>query len=94
MSEKSPTDECSKPSAYNANAIPKGPTIRECEQNIDDRLEFLHDLPLTTSIPKLVELLCLFSKSFMYINGRRAGPEPGGEWICVDILSRLPGVLD
>ena len=93
MSKKSPTEVSSKPSAYKANAIPKDPTIAESEQNIDDRLEFLHDLLLATSVPKIIELLCLFLKNCMYLNGRRAGPEPDGEWIRVDIAPRLSGVL-
>jgi len=94
MCKKSPTEENSKPSAYEANAVPKDPTIGECEQNIDDRLEFLHDLLHATSIAKLVELLCLILKNFMYLTGRLAGQEPGGERIRVDILPRLPGVLN
>ena len=94
MSKKSSTKECSKPGAYNVNGIPKNPTIGECEQNIDDRLEFPHDLLLATPISKLVELLCLSPKNSMYFAGGRAGPELGCERIPVDVLPRLAGVFD
>jgi len=94
MSKKSSTKERSKPGAYEVNAVPKGPTIGECEQNVDDRLEFLHDLLLATPISKLVELLCLFPKNRMYFAGGRAGLKLGCERIRVDVLPRLPGVLD
>ena len=83
-----------KPSAYEVKAVPNNATIGKCEQNINDRLEFLHDLLPATSIPKVVEPSCLFSKNCMYLTGRHARLERDGERICVDILPRLPGVLN
>ena len=94
MSKKSPTEENSKHGAHKINAVPEGPTIGECEQNIDNRLEFLHDLLLATSTSKLVKLLGLFPKNRVHFAGGCAGPELGCERIRIDVLPRLSGVLD